>query len=551
MDPLTIALVVSVIGNLAGAAISASTAASEGGKTRDLAQKQSAELQALLNKVQAPKFAGTLTQSEIEALGNAPMIGDYIAGLEPAAAAGFMAALPGFAAYVIEREPTVREYIAALPPVLAMKILESEPRVSRAMHEKAPEVANFFAEQSPVISKFISDAPAVTIKGKSEDAMIARDAQKGALQALSKVGTEGDTIAQSEQLRMMNKLASQEAGQRGALTEEMARRGQLSSGRELLMKLAGQQASGQQAAEVGMKSYEDAQRRRLEALSQAGNLGTQMYGQEISMEKDNASIINAFNMRNTDSMRRIEENRTNAENSRLARDAQARQQYELSRVNDFNQWQQREIAAGRRLEEVTTAEYNAWQARETNAQRQYEREQADVKNIWQMREADYGRSNENLRVNDINNRNARMAAQENATNIANAGFVTQANTANAGASASVGVANANIGAQYVRDENNAVRAHQATQNNQARQNVQNVSNLTLSERARADSLAQQAYDNDMARIGHVSGVQQTQMNGRVYEQQGNIAGGQAIGKAVSDTAAAAAEWAYMKGQEGK
>jgi hypothetical protein len=319
---------------LLGSALVAWQSSSDNQKALDFQEKHSKEIEKMLNELNNPNFSRALTPSEIALLTQIPKLGEFIA--------------------------------------------REQPELLKPISESNPELIQHIAEKEPEVARFISGTQPELIKGLGEGAVEGRKAQKKALEALMQVGTEGDAIGQAERTRMMNQVSQQEAGQRGALTEEMARRGQLGSGRELLMKLAGQQASGQQAADMGLKSFEDAQRRRLEALSQGANLGGQMFNQDVAMERDNVSIINSFNEKQTEARRRIEEQKTADINAKQIRDAQAKRNLQDAVREDTATTNRINWQAG---EDWKTDDVNARRARQAEEDARKEREADNYRDL--------------------------------------------------------------------------------------------------------------------------------------------------------------------------
>lgn len=363
MPVLTIAAITAALAGAAVTGISAWRASKDAKKARDFQEAHSDEITKLLNELEAPNFNRPLTPNEIEMLSKIPKLGEFIA----------------------RDAPDSLPFLAGAAPTLVQHIAENEPHVARFIQEQSPE----------------------TIESLIEGSEQGREAQEKALAELMKVGTEGDVIGESERIRAMDSISQQEAGQRGALTEEMARRGQLGSGRELLMKLAGQQAAGQQAAQAGMQSFEDAQRRRLEALSQVGALGTKIFDQDVAIqrdnvaiERDNVAIINAFNQRNTEAMRRIEEQAVADRNARIAREAQARRGVESQNVEAANRFQDAETQARREAERLNWMAQEDYKREETEAQRQRQREE-DILRQQQARDAKDLTLSERARQDDI------------------------------------------------------------------------------------------------------------------------------------------------------
>lgn len=357
LDPFTV-LAASTVASAAISGISNYIAGNKQKKAlgeATAAQKaETARIQGLLEKLQDPKFQGEFTDAEIDDL-------------------------------------------IRFDPAYPKKIVEQAPEAIPLIQAKSPKFLDKITEADPTVAKFISEKMPELIKASSLDAKEARSAQKAALQALRKAGTEEDVLSQSEMMRARESAAAAEAGQRGAITEEMARRGQLGGGQELLMKLSGQQASQQQAAQASALAAENAIRNRLGALSQAGQLGGQIFEQDVNIERSNLDAINAFNTRNTAAMRDIERSRVADINARAAREASAQRQREASNVALENAYRQAETDYER--ERIL----RDWQANEAYKQREtsYERQQAaDRANILNTAEAERVRAKRDLTMSE-------------------------------------------------------------------------------------------------------------------------------------------------------
>ena len=348
MEPLTAILVASAasaaIEGISGYFSGKDAAAAQENATAT-AKAEAARIQALVDKIQDPKFNGVLTKAEIEDL--------------------------------VRFDPTFPKKIAELPP-------ETLPQIAAS----APDLLDKVVEANPAVAKFIAEKMPELIKAEGLGAKEGRDAQRAALQALRKAGTEDDIISQSEMMRARESAAQAEAGQRGALTEEMARRGQLGGGQELLMKLSNQQASQQNAAMSSTMAAEDAIRRRLEALRGAGSLGGQMFEQDVGIEKSNLDAINSFNMRNT----------------------QAQRDIERSRVADMNARATREAAAARDRGKYNVGVGNEFKAMETDYERSRAQRDWEANEDYKRLETAYERSQAADRANIVNAADAEQRA---------------------------------------------------------------------------------------------------------------------------------------------
>lgn len=153
----------------------------------------------------------------------------------------------------------------------------------------APDVAPYIAEVNPQL-----------VSAETADARAGRSAQREALQRLmetSRAGGMGDELLQA-QMQQANLQGAQAAQQnRNAIRAQMARRGQMGSGLDYALQLAGGVQPQMQAAQSGVSQATEAYRQKLNALRGAADLGGQIRGEDVALSGQNAAIINAFNQR--------------------------------------------------------------------------------------------------------------------------------------------------------------------------------------------------------------------------------------------------------------
>jgi len=144
-------------------------------------------------------------------------------------------------------------------------------------------------------------------QGKTEMAGIQldpkmRQAQMSALGELQNIGEGGPRLRDKAAMQqMLSEVNQNEMGKRGALEQEMARRGVGGSAMEYGMKQANQQSANQQAALMGLQNAANQQDRSLAAIMGAGEMGGKMRGQDWQQASDVAKsqdLINRFNTGN-------------------------------------------------------------------------------------------------------------------------------------------------------------------------------------------------------------------------------------------------------------
>lgn len=136
------------------------------------------------------------------------------------------------------------------------------------------------------------------VKGRLDPRL--RDTEMAALSKLLEVGeSDGlDAQALSKIDAAQSDAAQFERSQRGAIENDMAARGQLGSGNEMLSKLVAQQGGATRANRAGIEASADAETRALNAMMGAGNMAGNMRGQDLDMEMGRAGAqdsISKFN----------------------------------------------------------------------------------------------------------------------------------------------------------------------------------------------------------------------------------------------------------------
>lgn len=126
-----------------------------------------------------------------------------------------------------------------------------------------------------------------------------QSAMLGALQRLYSIGQGGpDAQSQALNAQAMQQAAIQNQGQQASILDSMQRRGGgAGSGLGMAAALSAQQGAGQNAAQAGTQQALAGYQNRLQALMQAGQMGGQAQGMDLSQQQGNAGIINAFNQR--------------------------------------------------------------------------------------------------------------------------------------------------------------------------------------------------------------------------------------------------------------
>jgi len=129
-----------------------------------------------------------------------------------------------------------------------------------------------------------------------------KEAQMGALGQMQEMGSGELTAEEKAQEMMITRGAGAQAqAQDKAILQDMAQRGMGGSGSELIQRLQASQSSADRASQQQAQLAGQTQSRALEAISQAGQLGGQMRGQEFGEQAQQASAadrIAEFNAAN-------------------------------------------------------------------------------------------------------------------------------------------------------------------------------------------------------------------------------------------------------------
>jgi hypothetical protein len=183
-----------------------------------------------------------------------------------------------------------------------------------------------------------------------------RDAQMGALEALTKRGKTGltpeDRAAYNE---IRQRVAADSEGKRQQILQNFMARGQGGSGAELAAQLSASQSGADRMSAEGDRISADASKRALEAMMSSGQLGGQIRGQDFDINRTKASAedeIAKFNTANAISRQsrniaarnnaqqynlaekqRIQDANIQMRNNELARQADARRNYWLDQLS--------------------------------------------------------------------------------------------------------------------------------------------------------------------------------------------------------------------------
>lgn len=205
------------------------------------------------------------------------------------------------------------------------KIKDPNFDVSMIMPEELQLVGKYIPQSIPLIQ----EAAPQMVRAQSSGAQQGRGAQLSALQQMQQLARAGrDPLTEIARARAERSASAEASSARASAAQEAQRRGfNYSPGGGM----AGTQDAMQRLALAGQQAAGDAQNRRMQAMGQAGQLGGQIFGQDVDIETGNVNAANAFNARMAQNAQNIAQANTGIFN-------QANQQNfgEMQRVSDAN-----------------------------------------------------------------------------------------------------------------------------------------------------------------------------------------------------------------------
>lgn len=167
-------------------------------------------------------------------------------------------------------------------------------------------------------------------------------AQDRALSQLQSLGEQGgmNLSDKADLQEQMIANATKDRGNRDAITDEMARRGQLGSGMSLQAQLQGQQASGDRDAQMRLRTLADARDRSLKAIAGAGDLAGQMGQQDYQRQSDLASARDRINQFNTQNAQNVMQRNVASRNAAQGANLEAKQNMMNANTEMANREQQ-------------------------------------------------------------------------------------------------------------------------------------------------------------------------------------------------------------------
>lgn len=149
----------------------------------------------------------------------------------------------------------------------------------------SPEVASFVEEERPEL---------ITESGSGQEKRL----QKNALDKYAGLAETGkDPIADAQREQAMFEADQRSRSERANIIRNMAQRGLVGGGTELLGSVAAEDDARANARAASLQGVQDSERRRLQALGNMTNLASDVRNQNLKTESANRDIMNAFTQR--------------------------------------------------------------------------------------------------------------------------------------------------------------------------------------------------------------------------------------------------------------
>lgn len=182
------------------------------------------------------------------------------------------------------------------------------------LKELNPELYKKVVELNPDLESAITLGPSA-MEGITTDPRL-KEAQMNALLKLQEIGNEGGMTLQDRGrlATINNEVNANLKGNQDAIVQNLATRGQSGGMTELVARQNAAQQAANRASQQAFDVEALAQQRALEALMNAGSMGSQMQSQEFNQKAqvaDSQDAIARFNAQNTQQVRNNNVNTTN------------------------------------------------------------------------------------------------------------------------------------------------------------------------------------------------------------------------------------------------
>lgn len=195
-----------------------------------------------------------------------------------------------------------------------------------------PEQIQVLQKYIPETIPYIQEIAPQVVKAASQGAVTGRQAQLESLGYMRKLMDQGYDVQTAVEMAKAQRAASAEsASARATAQAEAARRG--FGGGPSFYQAGADQAGMDRMAMAQQQALVDAAQRRMTGAQQAAAMGSQIRGEDVSLEQANVAAINAFNQRQ----------------------AQAQRDWMQQQANIRNQGQLYNIGEGQRVHEKNLA----------------------------------------------------------------------------------------------------------------------------------------------------------------------------------------------------
>lgn len=169
-----------------------------------------------------------------------------------------------------------------------------------------------------------------------------QQAQDKALGQLQSLGEDGG-LSLSDKANVQDQMiqnANKDKANRDAITDDLARRGQLGSGMGLQAQIAGAQQTGDRDAQMRLHTLGDARDRALQAISGAGSLAGNMQSADYQRQSDQAQAQDRINQFNTQNAQSVQQRNVASQNQAQGTNLKNKQDLMNSNADVANKEQQ-------------------------------------------------------------------------------------------------------------------------------------------------------------------------------------------------------------------
>lgn len=291
-----------------------------------------------------------------------------MAVVAPALVAGAVAA-PLIGGIIGNMSSAAQRAAAAAAAQNAVNTIQSTgagPDLARQIYLKEFQSAGVL---TPELEQAINTGPSQVAQIKEDPST--RDAQMKALNLLAQKSQSGlSPIDMANLNQIQTQIATQNEGRRQAIMQNFASRGQAGSGNELLAALQNSQSGANSANSQGLGVAAQAQQAAAQALSQYGQLGGQVRGQDFSNAQVKANAADEFNRFNVSNQIAQQARNVANQNAAQSYNVQNNQNISNANTNQANQEQLRQRAAEQQMYtnkfNQNVAEANAYNGQASN-----------------------------------------------------------------------------------------------------------------------------------------------------------------------------------------